>query len=158
MSRVTIPSYVSFSLMALQHSISIADAKAGYILAGSIALLTFSIKEITSTSDIPLVAKAVVVLFVASAGFAAATFRPRLSKAPDRSISYWKSEIYRAKAEEVLDELTSEAFDGRVDELVARHLHALAAVCRRKYGAVNMAFYIFLLAICGFFYWTYVGR
>ena len=140
--------------MALQHSISIADAKAGYILAGSIAFLTFSIREALTEKTVtsPMVVT-VVAGFVVSAILAAETFRPRLTKAPERSLSYWKSKIYEGDAETIVAEIIDDGFSERVDDLAARHLHALAGVCRAKYLTLNWAFSILLLAILAFVYW-----
>jgi hypothetical protein len=154
MSAVTVPTYASFSLTAMQHNITLADTKAGYLLAGSIAFLTFMAKEAFQGGPTPdYLAILAGAAFLATAGFAAATFRPRQGSAPANSLSYWRSPIYAGDETTVADHLSGSELVSTVDQAVAAHLWALANVCRRKFATLRVAFIFGCVAIISFLAW-----
>jgi len=154
MSNMTPAVYGSFSLTALQHSITLADTKAGFLLAGSIAFLTFLAKEGFQTPDgLPCFAILAALGFIVTAICAAVTVRPRLGAAPSESLAYWRSPIYRQDKNVAVAKAADPDLHAGLDALVGEHLWGLAQVCRSKYRTLNWAFISAVVAVVLFMAW-----
>ncbi len=153
MPNMTPAGYGAFSLTAMQHSVTLADTKAGFILAGSIAFLIFMAKEALRPGHLPPVTAIVAMFcFLATAVLAAMTLRPRFIPAPVGSLAYWRSTTFVDEAT-TISTASSADLGTQADRLVGAHLYGLASVCRSKYLTLNLAFWAAVVAVGAFLVW-----
>lgn len=148
------PTNATFSLLALQHSITLADQKSGLMLAAMTALLTFMAREVNLEGHLPdwaAIASAALLLITLVLNFF--TVRPTLLTNKDHSLSFWRSPLFDLGEAEFVARSLSAEFEqshGRDDVL---HLRALALVNRRKYALLRLAFITGGFGVLGFLLW-----
>jgi hypothetical protein len=140
--------YIIYEQGVLQHAISVADAKATFVLTISLGLAVFYLPDVFALSQHAGSAVAVfmaVVTELALLGSGAAAFftvLPRIASSATDSDIAWMSTGFMGSAPSFVDRCRAEMTLERLqaDQLV--HLHILAGICRSKYQGLRLALWL----------------
>ena len=150
---VPTPAYLSFSLVALQHSINLADQKTAVIMASSGAFFTYLVSRLATYADTGaslwswyLTGASALVMMVAIL-ISYSALLPRIRPVKSNSLSFWTSTAFD------LDEADLVALTRHADTedahlaLALSHLSNVAHIARAKYVRLLTTFRVALLGL-----------
>jgi hypothetical protein len=151
--------YINYEQGVLQHAISVADAKATFVLTISLGLAVFYLPDVlgVSTAGGPAPARvfAVITELVLLGSGAAAFFTvlPRVSASAADSDIAWMSTGFIDSAAHFVDRCKAEISLERLQTDQLNHLYILASICRKKYKGLRLALWLIpvglLCLVCG---------
>lgn len=148
------PSNLAFSLLAQQHSITLADQKSGLMLAAMTALLIFMAREVSMTGGLPdWWALSAAAFLVSTAVLNFITVKPTFVTTTSMALSFWRSPLFAKTREDFSREVLSKEFEAAHGGEDVLHLYALAKVNQKKYRYLGMAFITGPLGVTLFLAW-----
>ena len=151
--------YITYEQGGLQHAISVADAKATFVLTISLGLAVFYLPDVLGASvggGFPLVKVLAVITELTLLGSGAAAFftvLPRVSASTTDSDIAWMSTGFRGSASHYVDRCKREITLERLQADQLNHLFILARICRQKYTDLRFALWLIpaglMFLICG---------
>ena len=150
--------YINYEQGVLQHAISVADAKATFVLTISLGLAVFYLPDVlvaphgADSLGRQLFAVVTELILLGSGAAAFFTVLPRVSSAASDTTIAWMSKVFLGTAPDFIDRCSEITLKGlRVDQL--NHLYILARICREKYRDLRLALWLIPLGlvflICG---------
>jgi hypothetical protein len=144
-------SSASFGLAAMQHSISLADAKAGALIAATTALNLVSLTTLVNDvapAGFPqshlwtgvLAAASIATLFYAGLNAWLCVY-PTFRRADDHAVFYYGSEVYEAEDTGEPVGFLSTAPESELLNLQANHVASLGCIARKKFDRVQVGFF-----------------
>jgi|HubBroStandDraft_5_1064220.scaffolds.fasta_scaffold106106_2 hypothetical protein len=151
--------YINYEQGVLQHAISVADAKATFVLTISLGLAVFYLPDVLGASAAAgsILARALAViteLTLLSSGAAAFfTVLPRVNSSETDSDIAWMSKGFLGPAAGFIERCKTEITLDRLQADQLNHLHILARICRAKYRDLRLALWLIpaglAFLICG---------
>jgi hypothetical protein len=143
---VPTPAYLSFSLLALQHSINLADQKTSVIMASSGAFFTYLLSRLAGYSETGastlswyLTSASALVMMVAIL-LSYSALLPRIRPVKSDSLSFWTSSAFDLNdADLMILTRKNEEGDGHL-ALALNHLSSVAHIARAKYMRLRTTF------------------
>ena len=142
--------YVTFELSVLQHSISLADGKASFLLAISSGALVAELGTVVGLKGVAprnlqecLPALAIISLLVALAS-AIFTMYPRIRTRETQHNFYWGDNGFRGDADSFAARCLRTSSSSMLQRDQLLHIHALAQVCRKKYLGLRVGLWAVL--------------
>ena len=140
--------YINYEQGVLQHAISVADAKATFVLTISLGLAVFYLPDVFALSQhagsaVAMIMAVVTELALLGSGAAAFfTVLPRITASATDSDIAWMSTGFMGSAASFVDRCRGEMTLERLqaDQLI--HLHILARICRAKYQGLRLALWL----------------
>jgi hypothetical protein len=145
--------FAEFERGVLQDNIALCDTKAGLLLAFTSAMVLFSIETFLAVRSvavprlgwITLLTRFLLIVaplgFLVSAQLSLTTVMPRIRRGAGNDHIFWESPVFQQPVDDYVATMTSLDPDiERTDKL--RHLHLLAAICRRKFAHFRSAMHL----------------
>jgi hypothetical protein len=140
--------YITYEQGVLQHAISVADAKATFVLTISLGLAVFYLPDLFALSQragsgVAIVMAVVTELALLGSGAAAFfTVLPRITASATDSDIAWMSTGFMGSASSFVERCREEMTLERLQADQLSHLHILARICRAKYQGLRLALWL----------------
>ena len=151
--------YINYEQGVLQHAISVADAKATFVLTISLGLAVFYLPDVFALSQhagsaVAMIMAVVTELALLGSGAAAFfTVLPRITASATDSDIAWMSTGFMGSAASFVDRCRGEMSLERLQTDQLNHLFILASICRKKYNGLRLALWLIpaglLCLVCG---------
>jgi hypothetical protein len=145
--------YINYEQGVLQHAISVADAKATFVLTIALALALFSLPDVliafhgADSLGHRLFAVVTELILLGSGGAAFFTVLPRVSSVTSDTAIAWMSKVFSGTAPDFIDQCRSGVTLERLQVDQLNHLYILARICREKYRDLRLALWFIPLGL-----------
>jgi hypothetical protein len=151
--------YINYEQGVLQHAISVADAKATFVLTISLGLAVFYLPDVLGASPgeglsvARLFALITELVLLASGAAAFFTVLPRVTASASDSDIAWMSTGFTGTPAHFVERCRAEISLERLQTDQLNHLFILASICRKKYNGLRLALWLIpaglLCLVCG---------